>query len=76
MAELDWIRKLQTPFPLGLNDSIYQSGNISKNPDIDVFSIFFLLGNVNRDHTVFVRMVILSVKHDFICPFLIYIFYV
>lgn len=25
-AELDWIKKLQTPFPLGLNDSFHQEG--------------------------------------------------
>ena len=40
MAELNWIRNLQSPFPLGLNDNIYQAGNISKDPSIDIFKIF------------------------------------
>ena len=52
MAELDWIRKLQTPFPLGLNDNIYQTGNISKNPDIDVFSIFSIRKRKSRSHGI------------------------
>jgi len=38
-AELNWIKKLQTPYPLGLNDNIYKQGNLSKDPDIDVFSL-------------------------------------
>ena len=37
--ELKWIKRLQTPFPLGFNDNIYHEGNISKMPDFDV--IFF-----------------------------------
>ena len=28
-TELKWIKLLQTPFPLGINDSIYHEGNIS-----------------------------------------------
>ena len=35
--ELKWIKRLQTPFPLGFNDNIYHEGNISKMPDFDVF---------------------------------------
>ena len=31
-AELNWIKQLQTPFPLGLNDQIYQQGNIWAGP--------------------------------------------
>ena len=38
--ELKWIKRLQTPFPLGFIDSIYREGNISKMPDFDVFSPF------------------------------------
>ena len=34
---LKWIKLLQTPFPLGLNDDIYHAGNISKMPEFDVF---------------------------------------
>ena len=39
-TELKWIKLLQTPFPLGFKDNIYQQGNISKMPDFDVFSLF------------------------------------
>ena len=38
-TELKWIKLLQTPFPLGINDNIYHQGNISKMPDFDVFSL-------------------------------------
>ena len=50
MAELNWIRKLQTPYPLGLNDNIYKQGNISNNPDIDIFSILSLKKRRRRSH--------------------------
>ena len=30
---------LQTPQPLGFNDSIYHEGNISRLPDFDFFSL-------------------------------------
>ena len=37
-AKLNWINRLQTPCPLGLNDQIYQQGNISSfRPNIIVF---------------------------------------
>ena len=49
-AELEWIKKLQTPFPLGLNDNIYQSGNISKDPSIDIFSIFSIRKRKRKSH--------------------------
>ena len=35
--ELKWIKRLQTPIPLGFNDNIYHEGNISKMPDFDAF---------------------------------------
>ena len=39
-AELNWIKRLQTPFPLGFNDQIYQQGNISSvRSNINVFSL-------------------------------------
>ena len=38
--EFKWIKRLQTPFPLGFNDNIYHEGNSSKMPDFDVFSPF------------------------------------
>ena len=40
-TELKWIKLLQTPFPLGLNDNIYHKGNISRMPDLDVYSELF-----------------------------------
>ena len=52
MAELNWIRNLQSPFPLGLNDNIYQSGNISKDPSIDIFKIFSIRKRKTRSHGV------------------------
>jgi hypothetical protein len=50
LAELKWIKLLQTPFPLGLNDNIYREGNISKNPDIDVFKILSITKRKRRSH--------------------------
>ena len=50
MAELNWIRNLQSPFPLGLNDNIYQAGNISKDPSIDIFKIFSIRKRKTRSH--------------------------
>ena len=38
-TELKWIKLLQYASPLGINDNIYQEGNISKMPDFDVFSL-------------------------------------
>jgi len=52
IAELNWIKKLQTPFPLGLNDNIYQCGNISKDPSIDIFSIFSIRKRKSRSHGI------------------------
>ena len=52
IAELNWIRNLQTPFPLGLNDNIYQTGNISKDPKIDIFSIFSIRKRKSRSHGI------------------------
>lgn len=52
LAELKWIKYLQTPFPLGLNDNIYQEGNISKNPDIDIFSILSIRKRKSRSHGI------------------------
>jgi hypothetical protein len=38
--ELHWIKLLQTPYPLGLNDNIYQLGNISRIK-IDIFDLYY-----------------------------------
>ena len=47
-AELSWITKLQTAYPLGLNDQIYGQGNISSSStNINVFSI---RPNTKRKH--------------------------
>ena len=40
VRELEWIKRLQTPFPFGLNDIIFQQGNISRNPEFDIFGLF------------------------------------
>jgi len=52
IAELNWLKNLQTPFPLGLNDNIYQSGNISKDPSIDIFKIFSIRKRKRRSHGI------------------------
>ena len=49
-TELKWIKLLQTPFPLGLNDNIYHEGNISKMPDFDVFSLLEIRKSKSRSH--------------------------
>ena len=36
-AEFEWIKNLQTAYPLGLNDNIYNKGNISKDNSINAF---------------------------------------
>lgn len=50
IAELKWIKRLQTPYPLGLNDNIYQIGNISNSPSIDIFDICSLRKRKSRSH--------------------------
>ena len=37
-TKLKWIKSLQTHFPLGFIDNIYNEDNIYKMPDFDVFS--------------------------------------
>ena len=44
-TELKWIKLLQTPFPLGFKDNIYQEGNISKMPDFNVIFLFWKFPN-------------------------------
>ena len=61
IAELKWIKLLQTPFPLGLNDNIYQTGNISKDPNIDIFP-YLLLERGSLDHMGNVKMVTVNVN--------------
>ena len=45
--ELKWIKRLQTPFPLGFNDNIR---NISKMPDFDAFSLLNIKKRNKRSH--------------------------
>ena len=49
-TELKWIKLLLSASPLGLNDSIYQEGNISKMPDFDVFSLLEIRKRKRRSH--------------------------
>ena len=51
-TELKWIKLLQTPFPLGFNDSIYHEGNISKMPNFDVFSLLEIRKRKSRSHGI------------------------
>ena len=51
-TELKWIKLLQTPFPLGFNDNIYNEGNISKMPDFDVFSLLEIQKRNSRSHGI------------------------
>ena len=51
-TELQWIKLLQTPFPLGFNDNIYHEGNISKMPDFDVFSLLEIRKRKSRSHGI------------------------
>ena len=49
-TELKWIKFLQTPFPLGFNNSIYKECNISKMPDFDSFSLLNIRKRKHRSH--------------------------
>ena len=48
--ELKWIKRLQTPFPLGFNDNIYHEVNISIMPDFDAFSLLDIKKRNKRSH--------------------------
>ena len=49
-TELKWIKLLQSAYPLGFNDNIYQEGNISKMPDFYVFSLLEIRKHKHRSH--------------------------
>ena len=52
-AELNWIKRLQTPYPLGLNDQIYQQGNLSSiRSNINIFSLKPEVRRKRRSHGV------------------------
>ena len=50
--ELNWIKSLQSPYPLGFNDNIYHQGNISKNANIDIFKLYLHRKRKNRSHGI------------------------
>ena len=52
VTELNWIKLLQTPSPLGFNDNIFQEGNISKMPDFDEFSLLEIRKRKSRSHRI------------------------
>lgn len=52
VRELDWIKKLQSPFPLGLNDNMYSTGNISRLPNLDVLSFYNPRKRKSRSHGI------------------------
>ena len=46
-----WIKLLQTPHPLGLNENFYHEGNISRLPDFDgFFSLLDIHKRNKRSH--------------------------
>ena len=45
-TKLKWTKLLQSPFPLGFNDNIYNEGNFSKMPDLMFFSVLEIKKNV------------------------------
>ena len=49
-TEFKWNTFLQSPFPLGFKYNIYHEGNISKIPDIDVFSLSKCKRRKSRSH--------------------------
>ena len=60
-TELKWIKLLQTPYPLGINDNIYHEGNISKMPEFDVLSLLEFFKR-KLDHTDLRKMEIVNAK--------------
>ena len=49
IIELNWIKKLQTVYPLGLNDNIMGIGNISRTNSVNILDIVSKTGH-NRSH--------------------------
>ena len=50
IRELEWITKLQTAYPLGLNDNIMGKGNISQTSTIDIMDIVDKRQRNHRSH--------------------------
>ena len=51
-CELSWIKKLQTAYPLGLNDNIMGQGNISKTSAIDIMHLVSKKLRRRRSHGI------------------------
>ena len=51
-TELKRLKLLQTPYPLGFNDTIYNEGNLSKMPDFDVFCLLEFRKRKARSHGI------------------------
>ena len=51
-TDLKWIKSLKMPFSLGLNDNIYQGGNIPKMSDFDIFFLLECRKRKTRSHGV------------------------
>ena len=49
-TELKWTKLLQTLFPLGFNENIYQEGYSQKMPDFNVFSLLEIPKQKHRSH--------------------------
>ena len=57
--ELKWIKRSQTPFPLGFNDNINHERNIAKMPDFNALSLLDK-NKVINDLMVSAKMAILN----------------
>ena len=49
-CELKWIKKLQTVYPLGLNDNVMGVGNVSRLTNFDIMEISSKKSRNNRSH--------------------------
>ena len=50
LIELEWIKKLQTVYPLGLNDNIMGIGNVSRTDNINILDIVSKNKRSKRSH--------------------------
>lgn len=50
ICELEWIKKLQTVYPIGLNDNIMGIGNISRTDSVNIFNIISKKLRNKRSH--------------------------
>ena len=57
-----WIKLLQSPFPLGVNDNIYHESDISETPKFGLFFLFWHVKNVKVDLMVNEKLATLSAQ--------------